>query len=111
MVSSGFHWQSLQFSGGALFFFSSAGLEVGAILSLLGGVLMFRRRPAGKSLVIYGLCLGIASQLANLVPFHDPGLDIVGQLAGVTILVLFYLVVVISRQLVPAQMASVDAQG
>jgi hypothetical protein len=45
------------------------------------------------------------------VPFHDPGLDIVGQLAGVTILVLFYLVVVISRQLVPAQMASVDAQG
>jgi hypothetical protein len=108
---SAFHWQVLQTSMGAVSLASSAALVVGAVLSLVGGVLMFRREGAGKSLVIYGLFLGIASQIAILVPFDGPGIDVVGQLAGTAILVLFYLMVVISRPLAPTQVAAVDAQG
>ncbi|MGC1184513.1 MAG: hypothetical protein WBA31_05080 [Candidatus Dormiibacterota bacterium] len=109
-VSSAFHWESLQFSGSALFFFCSAGLELGWVLSLLGGVLMFRVHRAGKGLVIYGLLLGLASQLASLLPYDDPAIDIVGELAGIAVLVLFYLMVVVSRPLSPAQVATADAQ-
>ena len=107
---SAFHWQSLQTSLGALMFFPSAGLEVGAVLSLVGGVLMFRLNRAGKTFVICGLWLGVASDLANLVPFHEPGIDILAQLAGIAVLVLFYLVVVVSRPLAPAQVPAADAQ-
>lgn len=107
---SAFHWQLLPTSLGAVMFFSSAGLEVGAVLSLVGGVLMFKLNRAGKTLVISGLCLGVASDLANLVPFHEVGIGIVGELAGIAVLVLFYLMVVVSRPLAPAQVPAADAQ-
>lgn len=109
-VSSVFHWESLQFSGGALFFFCSAGLELGAVLSLLGGVLMFRLHRGGKSMVVSGLLLGLASQLANILPYHTPAIDIVGQLANIATIVLFYLMAVVSRPLAPAQVPAADAQ-
>ncbi|MGC2191824.1 MAG: hypothetical protein WA751_05780 [Candidatus Dormiibacterota bacterium] len=84
---------------------------VGAVLSLVGGLLMFRRRREGKSLVVYGLVLGIACQIANLVVFRPQGpnlLDLVAGIAGVSVLVLFYLVVV-SRSITEADRPALSA--
>jgi hypothetical protein len=88
---SQYHWWALQSATGNLALDCDAGLVVGAILSLAGGLLMFRRRCGGKGLVISGLTLGIVCQIAYMVPFHVTGIWLVGQATGIAVLALFCL--------------------
>ncbi|MGB9484265.1 MAG: hypothetical protein WCB86_10270 [Candidatus Dormiibacterota bacterium] len=98
LVSIGGPFQMLQTAEGNLIVDSQAGLVVGAVVSLVGGVLMYRRRRLGRSLVVYGLLLGVACQIANLVAWRPPLISVVEGVTGIAILGLFYLVVVWSRE-------------
>jgi hypothetical protein len=110
VVLTDFQWTELQTSLSALILLSSVGLEVGAVLSLVGGLLMFRLHRGGKTLVVCGLMVGIASDIANMVAYRLPAIDIVAQVAGTAILFLFYLMVVVSRPSAAVQVATVEAQ-
>lgn len=65
---------------------------------------MYRCCQVGKSLVVHGLLLGSASQLASLVALHPPpGIELIGQSTGIAVPVLFYAVVAMRRPRSPAE--------
>jgi hypothetical protein len=53
--------------------------------------------------------LGLACQIGNLVVFRAQGFPLLASIAGVSVLVLFYLVVVVSRPIIEADRAALGA--
>ena len=78
---------------------------VGALLSLVGGWLMYRGRPGGRRLVIYGLLVQVGSAVGSLRLYHASGTSLSYPLTEIANLFLIHYVVEVSWCFAPAEVA------
>ncbi len=90
-------WSALGTGSGHEIEGSAVVLVVGALITVAGGTLMYVGRGTGKGLVICGLFLGIVAQAAEILAYRLTGIDLVSPFTGMATLLLFYLVVAMSR--------------
>ena len=72
---------------------------LGALLSLVGGWLMYRGRPGGRRLVIYGLL----AQVGSIRLYHASGTSLSYPLTEIANLFPIHYVVAVSRRFAPAE--------